>query len=789
MATFFDLLSRRSKPQRPVPSVPRNTVGERLAAEMDVTAAEYNVPAWFLDSFKADLKDAFSSRGAYRPGYEPGAVVPVDINFIDVVTNPFGVAKKLGQAVTDVSKWRDFLPTLDPLQELGITKAERDVWKNLCTTQWAGAVPASLKHALSVWGDNASRYGARLVKEIQLKSNPGLALMMATELQRFGVTQVGGVPIGTIIAEAQKAEVLQAVGEFVRADGTRVAAAGLAGCLNAAEQAAALGRWEEADYFWGQADRIQRQWAGTYCGKAQSDLIAEFGRQMRLNPDLADTPAGRLWRYWQARNYRYMTLNFLKTWHDKGILDVFYQYAWTKATKKLGLWYPPMFINKKIIDPLLKPLLTRLTALRTAMNRLRKKFITEPLKKAARWLIGKLGLKALGTKIGTLVGSVVAPGAGSAAGAVIGAVASFLLELVIDKLGGIIKVASGIVIGAFALLLVGPMMGVMLFIILVILIFNVNASFPGEAGPGFEPGPLAPPSVVRVVKEACEGAGCTSFEPFLRLPVKESVYHVRWRITLTNTEDTDHTGSLIDEECFSTTMSYRLGPHESTEFLCEKTVYGGEDRLVINSVSGTVVGESPFRGTGILMIGAPGACLVPGVPYYCQCGEEESGVACREGQGHTVCTYGCGPTSEAMLINYHCGGEVTTPGQLASNYGCGAVSSGATRDILGGNLSAGQFGAKAGADTFFAPIYDKLCAGRPVITTISHPEISVGHISLIVGIDMTARKIYLNDSYVSCRLGDKSGAYSEYDLDTYYQWVNTSNYWYWGGELHPSCNR
>ncbi|GAF72627.1 unnamed protein product, partial [marine sediment metagenome] len=268
-------------------------------------------------------------------------------------------------------------------------------------------------------------------------------------------------------------------------------------------------------------------------------------------------------------------------------------------------------------------------------------------------------------------------------------------------------------------------------------------------------------------------------------------YQVRWRITLENTSDITQSGLFNDEKCFplglsaAAGVSYGIDPGEAEEFFCEQTIPADEDKLITNVVSGTVAGESSFGSMGIVIVGEPPACIVPNVPYYSQCGQDYSGGACSNRPGDTVCSFGCGPTSEAMLINYHCGGSVTGPSELAQSYGCGRITYGATMDILGSGLSTRSFGA---GDAFFAAIFNQLCEGRPVITTVYLDAIGVGHISLIVGVDMVTREVTLNDSYIN-RLYRSDKPYAKFSFDTYRGWVNTNTYWYWGGPLHPGCSQ
>jgi hypothetical protein len=612
-----------------------STFVERLGSEIGELKDQYNVPRFFADSFKEDLKDAFAVKGAYRPGYEPGAVLSVGFNPLELVSDPLGTAKKFGQAITDVSSLGDILPTIKPAQLAGLTRAEGDLWEYLCTeAEWRGYVPSSLRNAFSLWGASTGKQSSRLVKEELLRGNPGLALMMARALKRSGVSEVAGASLDRLIADAHRVEAEEAIA-YTREDGAETVVAGIAGCLEAADRAKELGRWKEADFFWSKANELHKAWGGRWAsdkgGKVnyQEKLIKGFERQLRLNPALADSPEGQVWRYWHLRNYRYQVLNFLRTWRKDGLKGVASQYAWKKLTLKLfkkGTWryylYLPNVvteIQKRALGKLLQRQLTKLTAVRTAIRRALRKYIGAPLKKAAAWAIKKLGLKALGAKLGALIGTAGTP-VGSAAGAVIGAVGGFLLEVVIDKFGGILKAALVVVLGGLVSLFAFLATGAIVAVMAISLIFNTNAVFPTDVG-GANPLFTSYSTLVRATKEACEPApSCTNFSFPLRIAKDGADHEIRWRIAFTNKSAEAQSIRFSDDRCQTGDELFSLDPGASQDYFCNQTISANNDEVITNAVSGSVLDDgAPVSAMGVVLVGDPGVVFPTGWPTLTGC--------------------------------------------------------------------------------------------------------------------------------------------------------------------------
>ena len=590
-----------------------DTFAERLWEGIDEALAPYDVPSEFGEILKSDLKAAFDIKAKPRPGYEPGAVAFVRFNLIDAITQPGKTA------------WRTISSVFGNLSRPSVpllwTDAEDAVWEHYFTTagfdpRGGPTVPLSLQQAVLRWNERARLRVTRLIAEEKgILQSPGLTLMMARELREYYIASGARVPVGLapdrIIAQAEGFE------------------RDIAHCL-------AIGDWAGAD-------EIQRAWFKA--SKAYRDpLRKEFERAARLGQSgvssaaqqLATSPEGAFWQYWRNRNLYFITLNFLNTYREGGFWGVVKGYIWMEFTKRAfaaGTWryylYPKNLISGAVgwtaERVRLTALLNKLTDAKAWFARTWKRFVATPLKKgfefvrdriirkAVGWLITKLGLRVLITKIGALIGGAigtVAPGIGNAIGAVLGAFVSFIGGIIGEKmmkpvLQGTVYLFAGSC-GCLALAIGGAAIGLPLL---------MASIFAPGAGGGVVP-PLPPAAQVTVKKESCvkkiifheEEWICKTSSP---IGNNTGEHEIQWLITVHNGSDQTAEVTVSDTEC-GQTWTYTLSPGQSNVPGCTRSYDTNNPALHNTTVYNTVTGTATVGGDsrdlyamGMLVIGTP----------------------------------------------------------------------------------------------------------------------------------------------------------------------------------------
>ncbi len=593
--------------------------GERLMAGVDAFAREYDAPAWFADYLKADLQASFNVFEA-RSAYEPFAVAPVTVNLLAFATHPIATTMDTLAGTLGIEKGvlGGFLPSFS------LSRTERETWLMRFTDAQGGwvdaqgnpVVPRSLQDGVLSWASNTGVRVVRQLREKMVEGTPGLAVLMASELQRIKVP-VSGVNLSQFLAEAQVAE---------REISAR---------LSAAERASEGGDWATADRLWGEAEKLQASWGKQHQAQ-QGAVISEFGRQLNdPRTGLASTAAGQFWVHWQKRKYYYSTLNLLQTFHAKGLRGVLYTYGYTALTKRLfakGTWrywlYPANVIGEiksRAFGWLLKPILGGLTALKTRIARLKYELFTKhianafnklvkiPVRKAVNWVLVKLGFKALGAAVGSVI-----PGIGNAVGAVIGAVVSFFAQVLVEKVAGSVLKGVLYVVGGAIVIIGGLILGGGLFFstILLPIIFNTNAVFPQEVS-----GAGRPSAIVATAGVCAPGPSCTNFQTVIRFSKDGQTHPVHWRVFIKNDSNERQTGSYRDDRCLGgTTTSFDLDPGDSQEFSCDQDIRADVERVIANIVDGTVDnGGGKFSASASVIIGDPGVVYPTGWPLARGC--------------------------------------------------------------------------------------------------------------------------------------------------------------------------
>lgn len=438
------------------------------------------------ENFKKDLTGAFKISAKARPGYEEGRVGPVEVNLIDLVTNPVEtVWTTLNKAFTMES------PAISVAWEI----PESTVWKNGFQKVWVDkggnqVIPPALQAATLRWAEGAGLRVTRLVAEKSgLRGNPALIYIMSNRLiesyralSPTPQTQQRIAQLETFAAQAKG--VADMIGGEL--DNIKILSEQIEGALKSGD----LKKWNELRGFLDAAykdmDGLQKAYSKSIDPKVREGVIKEF--EYHSSGLIANTPEAQYWRYWNHRNQFYSALNVLRTYRKDHFSGVARVYVWQELTKKLfkeDTWryylYPPNLIKKvveKAVGDRLKPILTQITNLRAAVTKFWSQTAKAWMKKTLQWLGEKLGLKALGALLGSAV-----PGAGTLLGAMVGAVASFLGDIVIEKLGK----ASVELLKIVGLALVGAVGFFTLFAIAIVTLISIvlsNKPYPWEATAG-----------------------------------------------------------------------------------------------------------------------------------------------------------------------------------------------------------------------------------------------------------------------------------------------------------------
>lgn len=613
-----------------------DTFAERLWEGIDEALAPYDVPSEFGEILKDDLKAAFAIKAKPRPGYEPGAVRFAQFNLIDAITQPGKTAWRTISSVFE-NRSRPSIPLL-------WTDAEDTIWRRAFAAAGVDLmdrplVPRSLEDSILRWNEGARIRELRLIREkAAIRQSPGLTLMMTQRLREYYISSGARVPVGLapdrIISQAAEYESY------------------IAGCLFRGDWAGATELQVGKNPLHPVTGQPISSWAAI-SWPYRDELQKEFERVSRVGGagissaawDLANSPEAQFWRYWKNRNLYFQTLNFLNTWKEKGFWGVVGEYVWKEFTKRAfakGTWrywlYPKNLIGEVVgwtaERVRLIALLNKLTDAKALFARTWRRLIATPLKKgfefvrdriirkAVGWLITKLGLRVLITKIGAwiggLIGTIVAPGIGSAIAAVLGAFVSFIGGIIGEKmmkpvLTGAVYLFAGSC-GCLALAIGGAAIGLPLLM----------ASFfaPGAGGPGPPgPGPI-PPAEVEVEKEVCpvdEFGQVLEAECSSRLEVANPTIlplTVEWRVYVKN-NTSDPVGIMVmDERCGKSESVTAGGGERKFAFSCQESfLVGTKDITFTNATEGTApIGVAVAWGMAILRIGTPAHTLPSGWP-------------------------------------------------------------------------------------------------------------------------------------------------------------------------------
>jgi len=407
---------------------PTDAATERIISGVDKVIEPFNAPDYVTEYLTDDLKSAFDVKGKARPGYEPGRVPPARFNLVDFVTDPLETTWKTVKTPFE-TKFEQLVYTPDDF----LSQLDEAVWNHLYTTEWKGVVPYSTQQVVARWNESKNN-PVKIVRNLAtraVRENPGIIFMKARALASLGV------PLKADIAAAEGYENL------------------LSEALQKAEDASKKGEYEKADRYWRTADNLQRRFKRE--GKEISkETDREFRRLSRKGGPLYNTSEARFIRYWESRNLHYATLGFLRTYRKDGFWGVVKVYGWGYVKDKIKDFYYATQLNTLVNNIAGKlgvtKLLGKLGGVQTYLKRLRAGFwLKKGLKKVGTWLIEKLGL---GELIGSIIGTAGGGPLGTAVGAVIGAIVQFAAEVVVEKLGGVMKIVGFVlagVVGFFAL--------------------------------------------------------------------------------------------------------------------------------------------------------------------------------------------------------------------------------------------------------------------------------------------------------------------------------------------------
>ncbi|MEX2053445.1 MAG: hypothetical protein WD940_00325 [Patescibacteria group bacterium] len=363
---------------------------------------------------------------------------------------------------------------------------DKAAWEYLYKNAWVNdaggeVVPYTVRHIVNQWKGTLNKNSPRIIRDLaaqSVRSDPGMIRMVADRIEQHYRDSGDVIKQGTFGDFSSQAAVFEERLKTSLRNADRLKRAGdelaSAGNIGRAREA-----WSKADGQWKEAEATGKTWSGS-SKDLRSNVSGEFKRLSRKGGPLYNTSEAQFSRFWEARNKHYATLQFLRTYKKDGFWGVVKLYGWKRLTSKFKDYYYTSHLNN-LVQSLagklgVKGLLGKLADAQTFTKRLRAGFwLKKGLKKAGLWLIKKLGL---GEVVGGILGSAI-PLAGTAAGAVIGAVLQFAAEIVVEKLGGVMKIVGYTlagVVGFFAFFAIGTIM--------LISIILSNEPYPWEATAG-----------------------------------------------------------------------------------------------------------------------------------------------------------------------------------------------------------------------------------------------------------------------------------------------------------------
>ena len=601
--SFFLPNPRRRRALPTLPATPQEAALVKGLEEAYAAVDALNLPNEVGENFKKDLTAAFDVRADYRPGYEPGKVSATEVNFLTLAANPFETSWK-----TIDKSFQMGLPSLEVAWGGGegalMGRAFAGVWKD---------VPYTTQQSHLRWLESTgSLVAMRTSRDKGLMSAPGTTLMMSGEMLKHPDVAARVPGLSEINARAQewegKISTLLNKAEGISKDADKALSAG------------DIKKWEglqrELVSLYKGASDEQEKWGGKngiFPEPRRKNLVKEFERHIGSGGLLSGTEAANYWRYWKLRDLHYNALNLLRTYKKDGLGGVFRTYVWKEITKRVfaeGTWryylYAPNVVTalrKRTVDKLLKPLLNRLTLVRSLVKKIWNGVVGKAVKGALVWLGKKLGLSALGAILGSEV-----PIVGNAIGAIVGAVVQFVGEVFIKDvavpLGKIVLYTVGGIIAFFIALSIGAAA--------VISIILSNTSYPWEQGGSA----AAAQRFVQIEVKACDtAAGCSYQNP---LKVSNGQHSISWRVVIKNISPGTLTGSeftFSQTQCTgSGAFDFALAPGAERVAVCSSS-FTETDEVVSNVVSFASSGPATNEeSVGIVIFGNPPVVLPTGWP-------------------------------------------------------------------------------------------------------------------------------------------------------------------------------
>jgi hypothetical protein len=588
IASFFLPNQRRRRAEGGGGGAPTDPALGRVLEGVDDVLEGLNAPAHVAEFIKDDIEDAFTAKSVKSPYYAPGRLPPqVKISPFGLLSNPLETLSEAFAAPLQKS-WQELL--LEPTGKEISSRIDKEIWTRLFDKVWdRREIPTSLQIIVDRWISRKDIEPQRRGVAKAFLESPGTTFMMAQRLSRY-YSQIPGAQYDSeLLAKVQNFATFSA-----RAQGYE----------SLLSQAIVKKDWELAD-------NIQKRWQRE--GKSVSNETArEFNALVKKGGPLSDSQEAQILRFWRARNIHYGTLNFLRTYKEKGAWGVIKSYGWEEIKNQLKYAEFSKFVSAKILGPLG---LNRLANFAAKTQRTLKNLTSGLVKKGAIWVLEKLGLKAALSAIGGALGSIV-PGAGTAVGAIIGAVVQFAGEVVVEKvgkeLGSALKLAGLAVAGAFTFFVLGSMA-----IVVLLAIVLSNTLYPWEQGGSA----AVAQRFIQVKIEACDPAAGCSYKNPLRVP--NGQHSISWRVVITNISSQALTGSeftFSQAQCASAgAFGFDLAPGAVRTATCSGS-FTETDEVVSNTVS--FVSADPAaseESVGIVVFGNPPVTLPTGWPVASGC--------------------------------------------------------------------------------------------------------------------------------------------------------------------------
>ncbi|GMR19321.1 MAG: hypothetical protein BMS9Abin34_456 [Patescibacteria group bacterium] len=431
----FFLPSRRRRPPVGGGRKAEDAATQRLLEGIDDAFSNVNVPAKVIDFIKEDIVDACKVETPTAAKYDPAAPSKFKVSLAELATDPIQTAWKTVKAPFK-TEWADLI-SIGPY----LTKTANDAaWNHLCDKVWVDdkgnpTIPDSLRGATDAWRGRVKIRGARLAAQKHVLESPGFTLMQSRRLAHHYSQLPGATYDAGVIDKATRFGSIETkAGEYDKK---------IADILKEQKDLKKLkGKDDDLKENWDKVDKLHKEWKEVSEG-FREETSEEFKRLSGKGGPLYNSPEAQFTRYWKNRQLHHGVLNFLERYQKDGFWGVAKRYGWDWATKKIG--YTKVLKGlKKGISKI--PGLGRVAKL--GFN-LRHGFGTVTGKLTAKLVetvAERIGLKAAFTWIGGAIGSIV-PGAGTAAGAVIGAVLQFFGAVVIEKMGGALKVVGYTIAG------------------------------------------------------------------------------------------------------------------------------------------------------------------------------------------------------------------------------------------------------------------------------------------------------------------------------------------------------